>query len=253
MDPLAITIIFIALSAVVGVFIKGRVRDRCLLDFAGDLVNLELKDGKTIWGVLRLEATGLELKYKEPYLDKNDGHIETSFIFYKNEYANIQCIVRFLDDLDDKKKEMRARFLNSAYYQKVFRRTKRRIRNLFATVRDTVIEIVNLFIGKAKQATGMGKVLSSQDKYVSQMKKEAFSALNASFEPLIENYLGKKVILQLSSEGKIIEHLGILNNYTAEFLELIDLDYRSSEQEEVRKADIVVSRSTGVIRHFGDN
>jgi small nuclear ribonucleoprotein (snRNP)-like protein len=236
----------------VGAFIKGRMRDKCLLDFVGDFVNLELKDGKVIWGVLRLEATGLELKYKQPYLDKNDNHIETSFIFYKEEYPNIQCLVRFFDDLDDEKKKERTRFLNSAYYQKLFRKTRRKIRNLFATVRDTVIEIVNVFIGKAKQVTPMGKVLTTQDKYVSQMQTGVLSTLNTSFEPLLENYLGKKVILQLPREGKTIEYLGILKNYTAEFLELMDLQYCRSEQEKGQKADIVVPRAVGLIRHFSE-
>ena len=46
------------------------MRDGCLLDFAGYLVNVELKDAKNIWGVLQIESTGLELKYKEAYLDK---------------------------------------------------------------------------------------------------------------------------------------------------------------------------------------
>ncbi|MBU1853498.1 MAG: hypothetical protein KJ957_05595 [Candidatus Omnitrophica bacterium] len=253
MDSLTITIIFIVLSTLIGAFIKGRLRDKCLLDFVDDLINIELKDGKVIWGVLRLEATGLELKYKEPYLDKGDNHIETSFIIYKNEYPNIQCIVRYIDQLDDKSNERRSRYLNSAYYERVLRSTKRKIMNLFATVRDSVMEVVNLFMGRAKQMSGMGSVLSSQDKYVSQMKTGVFSALNTSFEPLLENHLGKKVILQMPREEKIIEYQGVLRDYTVEFLELMDLNYRSSDKEEVRKADILVPRSIGTIRHLGEN
>lgn len=252
MDSLTITIIFIILSTVIGAFIKGRMRDKCLLDFVGDLVNIELKDNKIIWGFLRLEATGLELKYKERYLDKNDNHFETSFVLYKNEYPNIQCIVRFLDDLDDKHKKKRARSLNCIYHQKGLSRIKRKIRNFFATVRDSVIEVANLLMGRVKQITPVGKTLSSQDKYVSQMQAGVFSSLNTSFEPLLEKHMGKKVILQLSREGKIIEYLGILKGYTAEFLELVDVTYRSSGQEKVRKADILVPRSVGVIRHLSE-
>ena len=252
MDSLTITIIFIILSTLIGAFIKGRMRDKCLLNFQGDLVNIELKDGKVVWGVLRLEATGLELEYKEPYLDKNDNHVETSFVLYKNEYLNIQCIARFLEDLDDKKKSQRTRFLNRIYHQKGLVRISRKIRNLFATVRDSVMEVVNLLIGRAKQISPMGGVLSSQDKYVSQMQTGVLSSLNTSFEPLIEKHIGKRVILQLSREGKIIEYSGILKGYTAEFLELMDLAYRSSEKEEARKADIVVPRSIGLVRHLGE-
>ena len=250
MDSLSITIIFIILSTVIGAFIKGRMRDKCLLDFVGDLVNIELKGSKVVWGVLQLEATGLELEYKEQHLDKGDNHIETSFVLYKSEYPNVQCIARFLDDLDDKGKKKRARSLKCIYRQKGLRGIKRKIRNFFATIRDSVVEVVNLLMGRIKQVTPMGKVLSSQDKYVSQMQAGVVSSLNTSFEPLLEKHIGRKVILRLSKEGKIIEYLGILKSYTAEFLELIDVAYRSSEQEEVRKADILAPRSIGVIRHL---
>ncbi|MFH0762998.1 MAG: hypothetical protein V1925_03820 [Candidatus Omnitrophota bacterium] len=252
MDSLTVTVLFIILSTVIGAFAKGRMRDRCLLNFSDVLVNIELKNGKVIWGILRIEATGLELKYKEPYLDKDDNHIETSFILYKNEYPNIQCIVRFLENLDDKGKKKRARFLNSIYQQKGLRTIKRKIRNFFATVKDSVMEVVNLLIGRAKQMSGMGRALSGQDKYVSQMQAGVFSSLNTSFEPLLEKHMGKKVVLQLFRGEKIIEYSGILRGYTAEFLELMDVDYCRSEQEEARKADIIVLRSIGLIRHLGE-
>ena len=252
MDSLTITIIFIILSTIIGAFIKGRRRDKCLLNFDGDLVNIELKDGKVIWGVLRLEATGLELKYKEPYLDKGDNHIETSFILYKDEYPNIQCVVRFLDDLDDKGKKKRARSLSSVYYRKGLIRIKSKIRNFFATIRDSIMEVVNLLIGRARQITPMGRVLSGRDKYVSEMQAGVLSSLNTTFEPLVEKHLGKKVILKLSRQGKTIEYAGMLKGYTAEFIELMDLAYRSPGQEQVRKADIIVPRSIGLIRHLGE-
>lgn len=252
MDSLTITIIFIILSTLIGAFVKGRMRDKCLLNFEGDPVNIEFKDGKIAWGVLRLEATGLELKYKKPYLDKNDNQIETSFLLYKSEYPNIRCIARFIDDLDDKAKKKRERFLKSVYNQGGLRRIIRKIRNFFATIRDSVMEVVNLLIGRAKQATPMRGVISSQDKYVSQMQTGVLSSLNTSFEPLLEKHIGRKVILQHSGGEKIVEYSGILRGYTAEFLELIDLAYRRGGKEEPRKADIIVPRSLGLIRHLGE-
>lgn len=160
MDSLTITIIFIILSTLIGAFIKGRMRDGCLLDFEGYLVNVELKDAKTIWGVLQIESTGLELKYKEAYLDKADNHIETSFVIYKREYPNIHCISRFLDDQDSERREKRDRLLKHILSRKGLRTLKRKIRNFFATVRDSVLEVANLLIGKVKQVAPVGKVLS---------------------------------------------------------------------------------------------
>lgn len=252
MDSLTITIIFIILSTVIGAFVKGRMRDKCLLGFKGYLVNIELKDGKVIWGVLQIESTGLELKYKEPYLDKTDNHIETSFILYKSEYSNIHCISRFLDEQDSKNSKKRNRLLKRILSRKGLRSLKRKIRNFFATVRDSVLEVANLLMGKVKQITPMGKVLSGQDKYVSQMQAGVISSLNTSYEPLLEKHLGKKVILKLSKGGNMIEYAGILRGYTAEFLELMDVSYSLSDQKQESKADIIVLRSVGVIRHLGE-
>ena len=252
MDSLTITIIFIGVSTIVGAFVKGRLRDKCLLDFTGDLVNIQLKDGKLIWGILNIEATGLELTYREPYLDKADDHCEMSYIIYKSELSNVQIIERYLDDLSDKRKVKRAATLKNIYGKKGIRKITRKIRNFFATVRDSIMEVANLLLGKVKQATPVSKTLSGQDKYVSQMQQGVISSLNASFEPLLEKHLGKKVILQFNKDGKKIEYRGILKSYTLEFLELMDVDYRRDEASQQRKADIIFPRSLGLVRHLGE-
>ncbi|MFH1622546.1 MAG: hypothetical protein ABIA97_05435 [Candidatus Omnitrophota bacterium] len=252
MDSLTITIIFIILSTLIGAFIKGRMRDRCLLDFVGYLVNVELNDDKVIWGILNIESTGLELKYKESYLDKADNHIETSFIIYKSEYSSIHCISRFLDEQDSKNKRKRDRDLSHILQRRGLMSLNRRIRNFFATVRDSILEVTNLFLGRVKQVAPAGRILSGQDKYINQIQTGALSTLNTSYEPLLENYLGKRVILKLSKGGKLIEYAGFLKCYTAEFLELMDVSYYLSDQNQIRKADIIVSRSVGVIRHLGE-
>lgn len=251
MDSLTITIIFVAVSAFIGAFIKGRAKDRCLVDFMRDQISLELKDGKVIWGALRLEATGLELKYQQSYLDKSDNNIETSFILYKSEYPNIYCISRFVDHLSNESQKRRLKLIKKITQQKGFTSINRRIRNIFATVRDSIMEVANLLIGRVKQVTPAGKVLSTHDKYVSQMQQGIFSSINTSFEPLLETHLGKKVVLAVLRDGKKIEYSGILRRYTAEFLELMDVDYRIGDKEP-RKADIVVPRTSGVVRHLGE-
>src|SRR5210317_1476000 len=93
-NPVLITILFIILSAVVAAFIRGRKRDKCLKSFRMFMVTLEDTTGKTIWGTLRVEATGMELLYLQPHKDA-DGHIESSYLLYKYEYGNISAIIRY--------------------------------------------------------------------------------------------------------------------------------------------------------------
>ena len=247
----AITIIFIVLATVVAAFIRRRSRDKCLKDYSRNMVTMEETSGKTIWGKLRVENTGLEFVYPTRHEDK-EGHNEMSYILYKHEYPNIAALVRYHDQLSERNKKEREKELKRTYHPTVLRRLKRKIGNVFKTVRDSVMEVVNLLISQAKKATPAGAVLSSQDKYVSQMKQELMSSVGTSYEPLLERYIGNRVVLELIKGDKIFEYCGVLKEYTAEFIEVMDVNYKVKEDQPARKADLVVLRKYGVIRHLGE-
>jgi len=247
----AITIIFIVLATVVAAFIRRRSRDKCLKDYSRNMVTLEETSGKTIWGKLRVENTGLEFVYPTRHEDK-EGHNEMSYILYKHEYPNIAALVRYHDQLSERNKKEREKELKRTYHPTILRRLKRKIQNVFKTVRDSVMEVVNLLISQAKKATPAGAVLSSQDKYVSQMKQELMGSMGTSYEPLLERYIGNRVVLELIKGDKIFEYCGVLKEYTAEFIEVMDVNYKVKEDQSARKADLVVLRKYGVIRHLGE-
>lgn len=250
-DTFAITIVSIIVFTVVAAFIRGRVKDKCLGDFSEDLVTLEETIGKVIWGKLNVENTGLELIYLTRHKDKK-GHDETSYILYKHEYPNIQALIRYHDELSERSKKKREKELKRTYHPTVLRRFKRRIQNFFKTVRDSVMDIVDLLIGQAKRTTPAGGILTSQDKYVSQIKQELMGSTGTSFEPLLERHIGKRVVLELTKGDKTFEYPGVLKDYTAEFIEIMDVDYRVKEDQTARKADLVIPRKYGLIRHLGE-
>ncbi|OYD17474.1 hypothetical protein CH333_00865 [candidate division WOR-3 bacterium JGI_Cruoil_03_44_89] len=250
-DTFAITIVSIIIFTVVAAFIRGRTRDKCLRDFSNDPVTLEETSGKIIWGELSVVNTGLELIYTTRHKDKS-GHDETSYILYKHEYSNIQALIRYHDELNEQKKKEREKELKRTYHPTALRRLERRIQNFFKTVRDSIMDIVNLLIGQAKRTTSVGAVLTSQDKYASKMKKELIGSMGTSFEPLLERHIGKRVVLELTKGDKIFEYPGVLKEYTSDFIEIMDVDYRIKEGKTVRKADLVVPRKYGVIRHLGE-
>jgi hypothetical protein len=247
----AITILFIIFAAGVGAFIRKRSRDKCLVDFTQNMVTLEETSGKTIWGKLRVENTGLEFVYPKKHKDE-EGHDETSYILYKYEYPNIGALIRFHDELSERNKKEREKELKRTYHPTLLRRLKRKIKNVFKTIRDSVMEIVNLLMSQAKKATPAGAVLTSQDKYVSQMKQELMGSVGSSFEPLLERYIGHKVVLEMIKGDKVFEYCGVLKEYTAEFVEVMDVNYRIKEDQPARTADLVVPRKRGVVRHLGE-
>jgi small nuclear ribonucleoprotein (snRNP)-like protein len=250
-SALTITIIFIILATVVGAFVRRRCRDKCLKDFSNNMVTLEETSGKRIWGQLRVENTGLELIYPEKQRDA-DGHDEASYILYKYEYPNISALVQFHDELSQENRRRRQAELKRTYHPTLLRRLKRKILNVFKTLRDSVLEVLNVLISQAKRTTPAGSVLSSQDKYVTQMKQELFGAVGTSFEPLLEKYIGHKVVLELTKADRIFEYCGVLKDYTAEFIEIMDVEYKAQQDKAAQKADLVVLRKYGTVRHLGE-
>lgn len=247
----AITIIFIILAATVGAFIRRRGRDKCLKDFSQNLITLQETSGKTIYGKLRVENTGLEFIYPAKHKDEQ-GREETSYILYKYEYPNIVALIRFHDELSERNKNKRQKELKRTYHPTLWRRAKRKIQNIFKTVRDSVMEVINLLITQAKKATPAGTILASQDKYVSQVKQDLMGSVGTSYEPLLERYIGRKVVLELIKADKICEYCGVLKDYTAEFIEIMDVAYQVNQDQPSRKADLVVPRKYGIIRHLGE-
>ncbi|MCH7938195.1 MAG: hypothetical protein IID13_00450 [Candidatus Marinimicrobia bacterium] len=245
-----ISLVFIVLATMVGAFIRRRSRDKCLKDFSGNQVTLEQTGGKTIWGQLRIEHTGLELLYASAKTD-GKGHTESSFILYKNEFPSMQALVRFHDDLSEADQLAREKVLQKTYQPGLYSRGKRRFVNLFKTIRDSLTEVINLLMSQAKKATPAGAVLSGQDKHVNQMKQELIGSAGTSYEPLLERYIGQHVVLELLKGDSREDLSGILKEYTAEFIEIMDVDYSTAEQPSPRKADLVVLRKYGVVRHLG--
>jgi len=242
---------FIVLATAVAAFVRRRSRDKCLRDFEQNMVTLEDTSGKTIWGTLRVENTGLEFVYPERHRDA-DGHEEASYLLYKSEYPHIAAVIRFHDELSEADRQEREAELKRTYHPGLRRRLGRRILNVFRTLRDSVLEIINLLIAQVQKASPAAKVLTTHDKYVSQMKQELVGSVGTAFEPLLERYIGHKVVLEMIKGDKVLEYYGVLKEYTAEFVEVMDVDYRIKEGQPTRKADVVVPRQLGVIRHLGE-
>lgn len=248
--PLFITIIFIALSTIVGAFVRGRKRDKCLKDFTDYMVTLEQLKGDTIFGKLRVENTGLELIYPRTEQSQNTG--QTSYILYKGEYLQMRTLIRFHDDLTELGKKKRQRQLEKTYHPKFLARSKRKMTNVFKTIRDSVMEVLNLLMSRAKKVTSAGTVLTSQDKYVNEMKKQLVGSVGTSYEPLLERYIGHHVILELVKGDSIIKYQGVLKDYTADFIEVMDVDYKIGDDQQSRKADLVISCKYAIIRGLGE-
>ncbi len=252
MDSLTITIIFIFLTTIFGSVSRRIRRDKCLNDFSKDPVTLEKTNGEiAAKGMLKVENTGLEFSFPKSKID-DKGIIYTSYILYKYEYPQIQAIIRYHDELSEKGKLERQKVLDKTYHPQKWTRTKRKIQNIFKTINDSIKEVLGLIMTHFQKVGPAASVLKTQDKYVKKIKQDIVESVGTAHEPLIEKYIGHRIVFDYIKGGKIYKYSGVLKDYTSQFIEIMDVDYKINEESEVRLADIVIPQKLGIVRHLGE-
>jgi len=126
------------------------------------------------------------------------------------------------------------------------------VEGLDALPPNSVMEIINMFSGLAKQRVPGGAILASQDKYVSKIKHEITESVGTSYEPLLERYIGHRVILEVLKGDAIIPYADVSKEYIAEFIEVMDVNSAIGDEPRMKKADLVVPRKHGIIRHLAE-
>lgn len=217
------TILFIFVTALIGAVLRSRKSDKCLRSFEEFHVTLEEKDGNLVWGKLFVYSTGLELTYAKPVQDL-EGHIESSYIIYKEQFKEIQAIYRYYDELTPENKIRREKTIQKTLNPNVFRKHGRRFQNVINTFRDAFMQSVGIVIGQMKKSHPGSMILKTQEEKLSEVGKQFIGYVGTAFDPILENYIGKKVVLEITKGDVTTEFPGVLREYSAEFLEVLNIN-----------------------------
>ncbi len=217
MDPFVLTIILIFAAGILVSVLRTTVKDPCLKDFRKDNLIILMKNDRPVFGRLELRSSGLILHYKDPY--KNTDHYESSFIIYKNEYAAIKNVIKIIDDLDEAEKKRRS--IRSLLIERSLLSTIRRFfRNVFALLRDSIVDTFRLFVGRTSPKSS---VLSSGGTYINKVGESFVDYVGNSFDPILEKLIGKEIIVEVIENGEWKEFVGVLRNYSKDFLEVLSI------------------------------
>ena len=218
------TVGLIFLTALLGIFVRRRSRDRCLKDLSDYHVTIEMKDGRVMWGQLVVFPNGLELLYAMPNRNA-DGHVETSYVIMADHLASIQAVYRYHDELNDENKAARRREIDRTYHPNLLRRTARWLRNFLNTFRDAFNQSLGAYLSYAKKDKNASQVIKTQDKQLAKIGGEILGAAANEYEPILERYIGRKVVIEelrdVGDEKVWVEHAGILKEYTATWIEVL--------------------------------
>ncbi len=251
-DSFTITIVVILTAALISAFSRRVKRDKCLYDFNNDPVVLEKITGEIAGeGILRVENTGLEFIFPEEKMDSKTQSVLSSYIFYKYEYPQIQALIRFHDRLSDEGKKAREKELKRTYNPSILKKIKRKIQNFFKTISDSLTELANAMVMHLQKSGAAGALLKSQDKYLKQINQNIIESVGAAFDPILERYIGHKVVFELIKGESLHRYSGVLKEYTANYIEILDVLYEINGKSP-QKADIIIPQKLGIIRHLGE-
>jgi len=243
--PMALLFIAATITAIA----SRRKRDRCLKFFHREPVMILMQSGKWLWGRLCAYPKTLELVFENPETDKN-GLRKASYVLYTPEVDGIQKIVQPPPTAGPQyerwKKEIK-RVANPSF----FRRVRRWTWNVFNTLRDAVSQSLSMLIGSMKKSTPMGKVAGA-DKRAGEIGNTLLGTVPNAYEPVLEKYLSKQVVVEMLENGDVVEFAGLLQEYSAKYILLRKVAYKPPQEigrELPERFDMIFPRSLALIRH----
>ena len=249
---LTASVAFVFLVALGTIYFERHSLDRCLSDFNGYQVTVHLRDGREIWGRLVVYPNGIELLYGSPHTSAK-GHKAKSYILNHGRMGEIQSIRRYHDELLEERQAERLKEVKRTASPSLLRRLLRRSRNFLNTFRDAFNQSIGVLMSRAKTGGQLG-ALGSQDKELRSLSGRALGVAANTWEPILERYVSRPVILSEDLSGERVDRSGVLKEYTAEWVEVLNCSFLEehcfslSEPEQLRinkDIDLSIYREEG--------
>ena len=245
---LPMLLLFVA--ATITAIAARRKRDRCLKYFDREPVMILMQSGKWLWGRFIAYPKAMELVFENPEKDES-GHKKSSYVLYTPEVDGIKKILQIpplagTAEYEKWKKEV-ARVANPS----LLRRFRRWIWNVFNTLRDAISQSIGMILGTMKKSTPMGKVAGA-DKRAGDIGNTLLGTVPNAYEPVLEKYLSKEVIVEMLEDGMVVEFAGILQEYSGKYLLLRNVAYQPTLELGTPLPDhfdIIFPRNKALVRH----
>jgi len=245
---LPMVLLFVA--ATVAAIATRRKRDRCLKYFNREQVMVLMQSGKWLWGCFIAYPKAMELVFETPEKDES-GHTKASYVLYTPEVDGIKKILQTPPNAGTREYKRWQKEIEHIAHPSVFRRLRRWIWNMFNTLRDAVSQSLGMILGTLKTKSPMGKVAGA-DKRAGEIGNTLLGTVPNAYEPVLEKYLGKQVIVEMLEDGEVVEFAGLLQEYSGKYLLLRDVAYKPDIDIGTPlpdRFDVIFPRSKALVRH----
>lgn len=232
-DAFAIGILFIFLTAVLGMLVNQRRKDKCLKLLRGYHVTFAEKAGGCLWGDLLVYPKAMEVVFDRPYTTRS-GLIKSSALIHEAKASGVLMLCRTIDALPRDEQNKRQRQVQRRFNPNVIRRALRWLRNMMNTLRDAFSQALSQFVGQITKAA-KGGMLTQQRSGVEQIGNTLLGAAGNTYEPMLEAHIGRPVVVQIQcpdGEGtRPIDLPGYLADYTKDYLALFNLTHEAAMEK----------------------
>lgn len=226
-DATLLTILSLLVVATIIALVRVHRRDRCLKGLDDFHITLAEQGGDLTWGRADMYSTGLEVHYRTP-VTAREGHLERSFLFYKDQYSAMEALYRCPKGLSEEARSRREDLIERTANPGPVGRFGL-LRTWISMIRDALVQAVGLFIGLAKTHAPGSAVIGSQEKNVTALSSEVIGHVGNAFDPLLERHLFTQVVVEVTSNDTTRSYCGWLQNYTADFLLVLDAFANTSD------------------------
>ena len=237
-------------TATIAAIAARRKLDRCLKYFNREPVMILMQSGKWLWGRFVAYPKAMELVFKMPEKDES-GHKKASYVLYSPEVDGIKKILQPLPEAGTKEHDPWKKEIRSIANPSILRRFRRWTANAFNTLRDAVSQSLSMIIGTMKKSTPMGKV-SGADKRAGDIGNTLLGTIPNAYEPVLEKYLCKQVIVEMLEDGNVLEFAGLLQEYSGKYLLLRNVAYNPEIDIGIPlpdRFDVIFPRNKAIVRH----
>jgi len=238
------------LAATITTIVTRRKRDRCLRFFNKEPVMIQMKSGIWFWGRLVVYPKTMELIFENPQPDKG-GIIKSSYILYSSEIEEIHKILQLPPSKGTQGYKRWNKEIKRIANPSIFRRIRRWFWNLFNTFRDAVSQSFSMVLGSLKSRSIIGKIAGA-DKRANEIGNTLLGTIPNAYEPILEKYLSKRVIVEMVEEGNVLEFSGFLQEYSGRYLLLRQVSIHPSVDIGTPLPDyfdVIFPRSQALVRH----
>ncbi len=245
---LPMLLLFIA--ATITAIATRRKRDRCLKYFTHEPVMILMESGKWLWGRFNAYPKAIELVFENPGCD-DSGYKKASYVLYSPEVDGIRKILQPPPHAGTPEHEKWQKEIRRIANPSILRRFRRWIWNVFNTLRDAVSQSLGMIIGNMKKSTPVGKVAGA-DKRAGEVGNTLLGTVPNAYEPVLEKYLSKQVIVEMLEDGQVVEFAGLLQEYSGKYLLLRNVAYQPDitiDSPLPDRFDIIFPRGKALVRH----